>query len=259
MVSHYKDIQFAVTDRVARITLARPPLNVITIAMAREMADAVNRVSVMPEVCAIVFATPPGGRTFSAGVSIEEHRPETVYQMLEAFHDIFRALNMAARPVVALIGGAALGGGCELAAFADIVIATPAARFGQPEIKLGVFPPLAAVVLPHVVGDKKAREMMLTGELLTAEQAQALGLVSYVVADNELEAKGEEILTALRQLSAPVLAMTRRAIMAGSWQGFEEALKRTEDIYLNQLMQLKDAVEGIEAFIAKRPPRWKQK
>lgn len=259
MAVHYKDIQLAVTDRVARITLTRPPLNVITMAMAKEIADAVNRVGAMTEVCAIVLASPPGARTFSAGVSIEEHRPETVFQMLEAFHDIFRTLIVAARPVVALINGAALGGGCELAAFADIVIATPGARFGQPEIKLGVFPPLAAVVLPRVVGDKKAREMMLTGELLTAEQAQAVGLVNYVVADSELEAKSEEILNALRQLSAPVLAMTRRAIMAGAWHGFDEALKRTEDIYLNQLMQLKDAVEGIEAFIAKRPPRWKHK
>jgi cyclohexa-1,5-dienecarbonyl-CoA hydratase len=213
----------------------------------------------MGEVCAIVFAAQPGGRTFSAGVSIEEHRPETVYQMLEAFHDIFRTLNMVSKPVVALINGSALGGGCELAAFSDIVIAVQSARFGQPEIKLGVFPPLAAIALPRVIGDKKAREMMLTGELLTAEQAQALGLVNYVVADNELESKGEEIFGALRQLSAPALAMTRRAIIAGAWQGFDDALKRTEDIYLNQLMQLKDAVEGIEAFIAKRPPRWKHK
>ncbi|HKQ05448.1 MAG TPA: enoyl-CoA hydratase-related protein [Blastocatellia bacterium] len=259
MPSHYKDIQFAVTDRVARITLARPPLNVITIAMAKEIADAVNRADLMGEVCAIVFTAQPGARTFSAGVSIEEHRPETVYQMLEAFHDIFRGLNLAAKPVMALVGGAALGGGCELAAFADIVIATPSARFGQPEIKLGVFPPLAAVVLPRVVGDKKAREMLLTGELLTAEQAHALGLVSYVVADSDLEAKAEEVLNTLRQSSAAVLAMTRRALLAGAWAGFDEALKRTEDIYLNSLMQLKDAVEGIDAFMAKRPPRWKHK
>ncbi|HJQ25439.1 MAG TPA: enoyl-CoA hydratase-related protein [Blastocatellia bacterium] len=255
----YKDIQFAITDRVARITLARPPLNVINMAMAREISDAVNRADQVGEVCAIVFAAQAGGRTFSAGVSVEEHRPETVYQMLEAFHDIFRTLNLAARPVLALVSGAALGGGCELAAFADLVIATPAARFGQPEIKLGVFPPLASVVLPRVVGDKKAREMLLTGELLTAEQAHAVGLVSYVVADSELETKAEEILGALRQMSAPVLAMTRRALMAGAWAGFDDALKRTEDLYLNHLMQLKDAVEGIEAFIAKRPPRWKHK
>src|SRR5689334_10903096 len=133
MAIHYKDIQFAITDRVARITLARPPLNVITIAMAKEIAEAVNRTGAMADVCAIVFTAHPSGRTFSAGVAIEEHRPETVYQMLEAFHDISRTLNMISKPVVALINGAALGGGCELAAFADISIAVQSARFGQPE------------------------------------------------------------------------------------------------------------------------------
>jgi cyclohexa-1,5-dienecarbonyl-CoA hydratase len=83
-------------------------------------------------------------------------------------------LNTASKPVVALVAGAALGGGCELVAFADIVIATPAARFGQPEIKLGAFPPVAAVVLPRVIGEKKAREMIYTGELVTAEAALSL-------------------------------------------------------------------------------------
>ena len=259
MSNPYKDIQFAVTDRVARITFARPPLNVLTIAMMKEVGDAINRAGSSADVCAIAFAALPNTRTFSAGVSIEEHRPETVFQMLEAFHAIFRTLNSVSKPVIALVSGAALGGGCELVAFADIVIATQSARFGQPEIKLGVFPPLAAVVLPRVIGEKKAREMILTGELLTAEAALALGLVNYVVADTELETKAEEIFGALRQMSAPALEMSRRALTAASGLAFDEALKRTEDIYLNRLMTLKDAQEGIEAFIAKRPPRWKHK
>jgi cyclohexa-1,5-dienecarbonyl-CoA hydratase len=259
MPNPYKDIQFVVTNRVARITFARPPLNVLTISMLKEINDAINRVGSMPDACAIVFAALPNSRTFSAGVSIEEHRPETVFQMLEAFHGIFRALNSISKPVIALVAGAALGGGCELVAYADIVIATQAARFGQPEIKLGVFPPLAAVILPRVIGEKKAREMILTGELLGAEAALSLGLINYMVADNELETKADEILGALRQMSAPALEMSRRAITASSGLSFDEALKRTEDIYLNQLMALKDAQEGIEAFIAKRPPRWKHK
>jgi cyclohexa-1,5-dienecarbonyl-CoA hydratase len=259
MANAYKDIQFAVTNRVARITFARPPLNVLTISMMREISDAINRVGSMPDVCAIVFAAQPNARTFSAGVSIEEHRPDTVFQMLEAFHGIFRTLNSISKPVMALVGGTALGGGCELVAFADIVIATQSARFGQPEIKLGVFPPLAAVVLPRVIGEKKAREMILTGELLGAEASLSLGLVNHVVADNELETKAEEILGVLRQMSAPALEMSRRAFVASSGLPFDEALKRTEDIYLNQLMAFKDAQEGIEAFIAKRPPRWKHK
>ncbi|MFP5264355.1 MAG: enoyl-CoA hydratase/isomerase family protein [Blastocatellia bacterium] len=259
MPNPYKDIQFTLANRVARITFARPPLNVLTISMMKEIADAINRAGSAHDACAIVFAAPPNSRTFSAGVSIEEHRPETVFQMLEAFHGIFRGLDSVSKPVLALVGGAALGGGCELVAFADIVIATQSARFGQPEIKLGVFPPLAAVILPRVIGEKKAREMILTGELLGAEAALSLGLVNHVVADNELETKADEVLEALRQMSAPALEMSRRALAASSGLSFDEALKRTEDIYLNQLMSLKDAQEGIEAFIAKRAPRWKHK
>lgn len=259
MPAHYRDIHFAVTDRVARITFTRPPLNVLNIAMMKEISDAINRLSATPDVCAIVFAAQPGARIFSAGVSIEEHRADTVFQMLEAFHSIFRSLNIVSKPVIALVAGAALGGGCELVAFADIVIATSSSRFGQPEIKLGVFPPVAAVMLPRVIGEKKAREMIMTGELLSAEAALSHGLINYIVAESELETKAQEILDHLRQMSVPALELTRRALVAGAWPGFDESLKRAEDIYLNQLMARKDPQEGIEAFIAKRPPRWKHK
>lgn len=259
MTAHYKDIQYAVTDRAARITLARPPLNILTIAMMKEIVDAINRVAQAPDVCAIVISASSSSSAFCAGVSIEEHKPETVYQMLDGFHSIFRGLNTVSKPVVALVGGAALGGGCELAAFADIVIATHGARFGQPEIKLGVFPPVAAFMLPRVIGEKKAREMILTGELLTAEAAAALGLVNQIVAENGLEAKAEEVLGTFRQMSVPALEMARRAMTQTMGLGFDEALKRSEHIYLNELMSFKDPQEGVEAFIAKRTPRWKHK
>jgi cyclohexa-1,5-dienecarbonyl-CoA hydratase len=110
-----------------------------------------------------------------------------------------------------------------------------------------------------VIGEKKAREMILTGELLTAEAALAAGLVSHVVADNELEKKAEEVLGQLRQMSAPALETTRLAMTQAWGLNFDEALKRTEDIYLNKLMTLKDPQEGVEAFIAKRLPKWKHK
>ena len=259
MAAHYKDIQCAVTDRVARITFARPPLNILTIAMMKEIVDAINRSAQTSDTCAIVFAASQASGAFCAGVSIEEHKSETVFQMLEGFHSIFRALNSVSKPVIALVGGAALGGGCELAAFADIVIATGAARFGQPEIKLGVFPPVASFILPRVIGDKKAREMILTGELVTADAAQSLGLVNHLVAENALEAKCEELLGAFRQMSVPGLEMARRAMVQTWALGFDDALKRSEDLYLNELMSFKDPQEGVEAFIAKRPPRWKHK
>jgi len=255
----YKDIQFAITDRVARITFAHPPLNILTIAMMKEIVDAIGQAARAHDTCAIVFAGSSASRAFCAGVSIEEHKPETVFQMLDGFHAIFRSLNAASKPVIALVGGAALGGGCELAAFADIVIASQSARFGQPEIKIGVFPPVAAFVLPRVIGDKRAREMILTGELLTAEVAHSIGLVNHVVDEKSLEIKTDEILTTFRQMSVPGLEMARGAIVQTWGLGFDDALRRSEDIYLNELMAHRDPQEGVEAFIAKRPPRWKHK
>ncbi|HET9478938.1 MAG TPA: enoyl-CoA hydratase/isomerase family protein, partial [Pyrinomonadaceae bacterium] len=146
-------INFTVEDRVARITFARPPLNVLHIAMMREIAQALTE-SAQREIAAIVFDADKSCRAFSAGVAVEEHVEETIYQMLDEFHGIFRQLEQIAKPAIAVVDGAALGGGCELVAACDIVIASDRARFGQPEIKLGVFPPVAAILLPLVIGEK---------------------------------------------------------------------------------------------------------
>jgi cyclohexa-1,5-dienecarbonyl-CoA hydratase len=259
MTSTHKEIQLTIHDRVARITMARPPLNILTISMMKEMNQAVLKVGTLKEVCAIVLAATPGIRAFSAGVGIEEHRAETVYQMLDAFHSVFRSFNIVSKPVIALVSGAALGGGCELVAFADIVLATQSSRFGQPEIKIGVFPPVAACLLPRVIGEKKARELILTGELLTAEEARALGLVNHVVPELELEAKAAGILDVLRQMSVPALEITRRTMAEVSGLPFEDALKKAEDAYLNKLMSCRDPLEGIQAFIDKRAPAWKHR
>jgi len=239
--------------------MARPPLNILTIRMMKDMGHLIQRVGGNREICAIVLAAAPSSRAFSAGVAVEDHRQETAYQMLESFHGVFRALNSVSKPVIALVSGAALGGGCELVAFADIVIATHAARFGQPEIKLATFPPVSACILPRIIGQKKARELILTGELLTPEEALSLGLVNYVVQEQELETKAAEILGALRQLSVPALEMARRAMVKAEGLSFEEGLKEAENIYLNELMSLKDANEGVHAFLEKRPAAWKHK
>lgn len=246
-------------ERVARITFARPPLNIFNIAMMAEINDAIGRCAGERDLAAIVFEAAPDSRAFSAGVAVEEHVEETIYRMLDTFHGIFRALEQAAKPTVAIVDGAALGGGCELVAACDIVIASERARFGQPEIKLGVFPPVAAVLLPRVIGDKRARELMLTGDLIDAAEALRLGLVNAVAPPAELGQKAEEVLVKLRELSSPALEATRRAIDLGRGASFEEALKRVEDLYLNELMRTEDANEGIKAFMEKRRPAWKNR
>ncbi|HEX7956820.1 MAG TPA: enoyl-CoA hydratase/isomerase family protein, partial [Pyrinomonadaceae bacterium] len=138
MAELYQHIRFRVEERVARVTFARPPLNIFTIAMMREVDAALTECMGMRDVVAVVFDAAEGSRAFSAGVSVEEHQPETVYQMLESFHNVFRTLEQMGKPALAVVAGAALGGGCELVAACDVVISEAGAKYGQPEIKLGV-------------------------------------------------------------------------------------------------------------------------
>lgn len=255
----FQHIKFQVEDRVGRITLSRPPLNVITIAMMKEITRALAECESQRDMTAIVFDTAKGSSAFSAGVAIEEHTDETVYQMLEYFHDIFRAIEQIAKPTIALVDGAALGGGCELAVGCDIVIASERARFGLPEIKIGVFPPVAAVVLPRIIGQKKARELIMTGELIGAQEAFQLGLVNHLVASTEIENKLKEILSKFRELSSVALMAAKRALDSSIGLPFGEGLRKTETIYLNELMKTQDAREGVKAFMEKRKPNWKHK
>jgi cyclohexa-1,5-dienecarbonyl-CoA hydratase len=255
----FHSITLNIEDRVGRIAFARPPLNIFNIAMMREIGEAVNECLSHRDMVAIVFEATGEARAFSAGVAVEEHAEETVYQMLESFHNIFRALEQGAKPTIAVVDGAALGGGCELVAACDIVISSDRARFGQPEIKLGVFPPVAAILLPRIIGEKRARELVLTGELIDAGEALRLGLVSYVVPPASLNTKLQEVLGKFRELSAPALEATRRALDLARGSTFDDALKNVEDLYLNELMKTEDAHEGVSAFMEKRKPAWRNK
>lgn len=259
MPSDYQHIKFRIEDRVARVTFARPPVNIFNIAMMREINEALNECSQQRDLVAIVFDAAPDCRAFSAGVAVEEHGEDLIFQMLDQFHAIFRTLEQTARPAIAVVDGAALGGGCELVMACDMAIASTRARFGQPEIKLGVYPPVAAVLLPHVIGDKRARELILTGELIEANEAARLGLVNYVVPVDQLEAKTLEMLSKFRGLSAAALEMTKRAIDMGRGRSLDSALKQIEDMYLQELMKTYDATEGINAFIEKRKPVWRNR
>ena len=259
MPETYQYIKFIIEDRAARITLARPPLNVLNIAMLREVNEALGQCAQQRELAAIVLDAAADCNAFSAGVAVEEHVEETIFQMLDSFHGIFRNLEQIARPTIAVVDGAALGGGCELVAACDIVIASERARFGQPEIKLGVFPPVAAVLLPRVIGEKRARELILTGELIEAPEAARLGLVNYLLPRSELEQKVADLLSRFRNLSSAALAFTKEAIDIGRGCSLDSALKEVEDLYLNELMKTHDASEGIKAFTAKRKPEWRHR
>ena len=258
MPSAYQHIRLRIEDRVGRITFARPPLNVFNIEMMREITSAIMECA-QRELVAIVFDADKECRSFSAGVAVEEHVQDTIFQMLDSFHSIFRQMEQIAKPSIALVDGAALGGGCEFVASCDIVIASDRARFGQPEIKLGVFPPVAAVLLPLVIGEKRARELILTGEIIDAVEAGRLGLCNHVVPGAQLEPKLLEVLAKLRELSGTSLQYARQSLDLGRGRSIDAALSEQENIYLHELMKTHDANEGVKAFMEKRKPVWRHR
>ncbi|MFQ5859292.1 MAG: enoyl-CoA hydratase/isomerase family protein, partial [Anaerolineae bacterium] len=196
----FQHITFEKRDGVARLTLNKPPLNVLDIAMMREINTALEGLSDDAGVKVLVFEAAEGSKAFSAGVDVSEHTADKVEEMIEVFHRIFRLLDGLETPTVAVVNGAALGGGCELALFCDMVIASEKASFGQPEIQVGVFPPIAAVALPGIVGPKKALEMVLIGDRIRAPEALQLGLVNKVVPPEELRAAADEFVDKLTKL-----------------------------------------------------------
>jgi cyclohexa-1,5-dienecarbonyl-CoA hydratase len=259
----YKFIQFDTSGMFARLTLNNPPVNVLNVPMMVEMADAIESLNGRSDIKAIVMdAMQPAGaprKFFSAGIGIEDSKPDRVFQTLDAFNRVFMAVGEISKPMIVIVNGAAVGAGSELVAFGDMVIATEHASFAQPEVKLGVFPPFAAVMLPQLIGPKKTYELILTGQPMTAQEALRIGFVNKVVPEPELKKTVEEVLARISEFSGPVLEMTKKVIGSSLGLPLQEAMKKSHDIYLNQLMALEDVQEGLRAVVEKRKPVWKNK
>jgi enoyl-CoA hydratase/carnithine racemase len=253
----YRFIRYEIDEGVARIILDRPPANVLAIEMMEDIANALEALEYPREVKLVVFAS--SGKYFSAGFELGDHLGDRGYVMLETFRRVFEGLHKLDKPTLAVVGGPALGAGCILAAGCDIVLAGASAKFGHPEIRAGVFNTVAAAVLPRIVGQKKAFEMMLGGVSLSAVDALNAGLISRVCPDDRLEAETSILIQRFKELSAPVLQYTRKAIYGGFDQPFSEALRFAEDVYLNILMATDDVEEGIRAVMAKRKPVWRDR
>ena len=236
-----------------RITLADPPLHILDIAMLEELRDALGRVT-NDRHTLIIDAT--GDKAFSAGASVQDHLGDRVAGMLERFHDCFRMFVRLDLVTVALVRGVALGGGCELALACDFVLASDRARFGQPEIQLGVFPPVAAYQLSRQPPPRKGLELFLTGDPIDAATAERLGLVNAVFQATEFDARADEWLARIHRHSASSLRMAKKAFRLAQAEDFDERLARVERLYLEELMQTSDANEGLNAFVEKRRPSW---
>jgi cyclohexa-1,5-dienecarbonyl-CoA hydratase len=255
-MADYKFITYETRDGAAWLTINRPPLNWLDIATMAEMNAALDEVlAAGPEVKLLVIQA-AGEKAFSVGVDVADHTADKVERMIEVFHGIFRRLDQLEIPTLAAVKGAALGGGCEVVLFCDMVLAADNLKIGQPEIKLAVFPPIAVAFLPAMVGPKKACELILGGEPIRAAEALACGLVNKVVPADRFAAELESFVATFTALSGSALRTTKRAMRAASGKPFAAALAAVENCYLKECMALKDAHEGLASFLEKRRPVW---
>ena len=249
-------VLFSQTEHAYRVTLNDPPLHILDIEMLEGLRDALRRVQ-PDRHCLVIDAS--GEKAFSAGASVQDHIGERVVTMLSVFHDCFRILSRLDLVTIAFVQGAALGGGCELALGCDFILASDRARFGQPEIHLGVFPPVAAWQLSRQLPPRKGLELMLSGEPIDANDAERLGLVNAVLPSEGFEAACEEWVKKLTRQSASSVRFAKKAFRLAGAAEFEERLATVERMYLEELMKTADANEGLAAFVEKRKPVWQHR
>lgn len=245
-------------ERVVHITIDRPPLNVLDIALLRELDVALAQCAQDNETDMIVIQG-AGERAFSAGVDIRDHTREKVPEMLDVVHGVIRKLLTVPQVTIARVRGLCLGGGCELASSCDFVVASEDSVFATPEIDVGCYPPVALARFSSLIGYHRAAEMILTGRKVSAREALAIGLINRVFPADQLEVGLESLLAELRAKSGAVLRIALKGLRELALKDFSAALARSEDLYLNELLRTADVAEGLRAFLEKRKARWSRR
>jgi cyclohexa-1,5-dienecarbonyl-CoA hydratase len=248
-------IQVETKERVSRITVDRPPLNVLDIPLLREL-DATLASCAKESQTDVVVIQGAGQRAFSAGVDIRDHTRENVPEMLEVVHGVIRKLFALPQVTIAAVQGVCLGGGCELATCCDFVIASEDSFFATPEIQVGCYPPVALARFASLIGYHRAAEMILTGRRFSAREALDMGLISRVLPGDQLKAGVDSLLEELLGKSGAVLRVTVKGLRQLSLEGFSDALTKSEQLYRQELLLTHDVDEGIRAFVEKRKARW---
>ncbi|MEE9390121.1 MAG: enoyl-CoA hydratase/isomerase family protein [Candidatus Aminicenantaceae bacterium] len=254
----YENIIFETKDNKAFLTINRPPMNILNIATMEEVNDVLTSLSGNKDIKVLVISS-TGEKAFSAGVDVTDHTEDKVERMLQVFHDIFRNMSTLDQVTIAALKGLTLGGGCEIAIFCDLAIAADNLKIGQPEIKLSVIAPIALLILPRLIGLKKTSELLLTGKIIEAVEAEQIGLINKAVPLASFDTELENFIQPFTELSLVGLKFSKKGINLGLETSFLEGLEKIEKIYLNELMVSEDAHEGLKAFMEKRKPLWKNR
>ncbi len=239
--------------RILRLRLARPKANIIDAAMIAALDTALTDAAGDAALTAVILDTE--GPHFSFGASVEEHLPAQCAEMLAALHALVRRMLDYPVPILVAVQGQCLGGGLEVAMAGGLIFAAPDAQLGQPEIRIGVFAPAASCLLPARIGQAAAEEMLWSGRSIGAEEARELGLVTRV-ADDPAATAADWAATHLLPKSASSLRQAVRAVRAGYAATVASRLAEVERQYLDDLMSTRDALEGLDAFLARREAKW---
>ncbi|MEK6779932.1 MAG: cyclohexa-1,5-dienecarbonyl-CoA hydratase [Candidatus Deferrimicrobiota bacterium] len=242
--------------RLLRLRLARPKANIVDAAMIAALQSALGEHLSGARLRAVLLDAE--GPHFSFGASVEEHLPESCARMLRQLHALILQLLESPVPVLVAVRGQCLGGGLEVAAAGHLIFAAPDAKMGQPEIKLAVFAPAASCLLPERIGQALAEDLLFSGRSIGAEEAHRIGLVNALADDPEAAAL-DYFEQFLAPLSASSLRFAVRAARAGFLARVSEKLAAVEKLYIEDLMATHDAVEGLNAFIEKRPANWEDR
>lgn len=243
------------TDFLTKITFSKSPLNIFDSEDLIYLENILQELKNQEKLKLIIFESDQ--KVFSAGVDIAEHLPEKAPELIKIFHKLFLTIIDLEIPTLALVKSACLGGGSEFALFCDFVLASENACFAQPEIKLGCFPPLSMAHLSYLTGNKKALELILTGEKISAQEALQAGLINHVFSEEEFEKKAEEFINSITQNSSSVIRTTLRAYKKINYEGLKEKIELSEKVFLEELLKLEDCTEGTNSFLEKRSPAWK--
>lgn len=256
-MTEVKNIHIDTAGGVAKVTLDRPKHNVLNLAMMDELSGAMEQLAADDALkCVVIYGNGPN---WCAGVEVADHKPGVVHTMIAGFNRIFFAMEKIEIPIIAAVHGFCLGGGMEVAIACDIIMASENAFFGQPEIKLGFFPPYAAVRLPQLVGPAKAIEICTTGKRYTAKAFREMGLVTAVVDEDKFQSEVDRLVGEITACSPLIIRLNKRAVKQHLGMGFEDAMERVSELFLHKLMKTEDTLEGIASFEEKRKPVWKNR
>lgn len=251
-------IRFESTASVVSLIVECPPLNILGLTALGELEDRLTELA-EDETLQLLIVRGSGSKAFSAGVAVEDHTPDKIESMLASFHGALRQLLDFPAPTLAVIDGHCLGGGMELAAACDLRFASEGSRFGQPEIKLGCYPPWAAAHYPELLGPGLTIDLLLTGRTLDAAEALQVGFIDRRLPAEELAEVTATFADQIARHSTAVSRLALRAIRARRGRGFDAALTESERLYTQELTQTDDMNEGLAAFLEKRRPAWKNR